>query len=501
MDSPLPTAAYARLSREDGDRPDSDSILNQLTVLEQFCARQPELELAFRYTDDGYTGTNFRRPAFQRMLEDIRAGRVGCVVVKNLSRFGRDYIDAGYYLERWFPAHGVRFIAVEDHVDSGRGDYDLLLPIRNFFNAQYPRDVSRQVRTTFRGKMEQGSFIGAFPCYGYRKDPDRHGHLLPDPPAAGVVREIYRRFAAGMSKQAVARMLEQRGVPSPAEYKRLTGSRFRCPAASGSAPCRWQARTIDYILKNPVYAGDMAQGRFVRSVMHGPCRSVPREDWVTVRDTHPALIPRDQWEGVQRLLERRGRTRKADAARIGLWSGVLRCGDCGSPMVRRTLRGEEQYVCGSYRRHGTRACTAHTVPSRVLEQIVLNDLNQLLDRFGGKAVPSASVPPPVPAEDTLSRALEQVRRRLRRAYEDYQDGLLGREEYLSCRRDYQQREQALARQRDALPLEPPSPPPPEGGPLTALTRACLAQAVAQIRVFNGDRLEIDYLWQAEQPPG
>lgn len=502
MDEPIPTAAYARLSREDGDKPDSDSILNQQAILEQYCASHPELRLVSHYADDGYTGTNFQRPAFLRMLDDIRAGLVRCVLVKNLSRFGRDYIDAGYYLERWFPSHGVRFIAVEDHVDSGRGDYDLLLPIRNFFNAQYPRDISRQVRTTFRSKMEQGSFIGAFACYGYRKDPDRHGHLLIDPAAAEVVREIYRLFAQGMSKSAVARLLEQRGIPSPAEYKRLTGSRHHSPGSD--SPSHWQARTIDYILKNPVYAGDMAQGRFVRSVMHGPCRGVPREEWITVPDTHPAVIPREEWDQVQRLLVKRGRTRAA-APEVGLWSGFLRCGDCGSAMVRRTLGGETCYVCGAYRRQGRRACTSHTIPARTLEQIVLDDLNQLLADAGGVEALIRRVglpaPPAAAAEAELGQTLSKLRRRLQRAYEDYQDGLLGREEYLTYRQDYLEKEAALARQQEFLPSKQPAVLSPlerlsATGRLEELTRPCLVQAVSQIRVYDPLRLEIDYLWAA-----
>ena len=185
------TAAYLRLSREDGDKAESDSIANQHKQLEQYLAEHPELELVDYYQDDGYTGTNFDRPAFRRMEADINQGKVNCVMVKDLSRFGRDYIEMGRYLEKAFPSQGVRFIAVNDHVDSERGRYDMLLPMKNLFNTQYARDISDKVRSAIHTKQQRGEFVGAFASYGYRKDPDNHNHLLIDPPAAQVVQRIF----------------------------------------------------------------------------------------------------------------------------------------------------------------------------------------------------------------------------------------------------------------------------------------------------------------------
>ena len=167
-------ALYTRLSREDGDKPESDSIANQRALLEDFAARQPDLQIAGRYSDDGFTGTNFQRPDFQRMIADIEAGKINCVIVKDLSRFGRDYINAGRYLERWFPERGVRFLAVNDHIDSQNGPYDLLLPFKNVFNEQYARDISHKVKSAMQAKQRRGAFIGAFASYGYRKDPQDH---------------------------------------------------------------------------------------------------------------------------------------------------------------------------------------------------------------------------------------------------------------------------------------------------------------------------------------
>ena len=197
---PLPTALYCRLSREDGDRMESDSIGNQRKLLESYIENHPELVTAECYADDGYTGTNFQRPAFQRMLRDIESGRIRCVLVKDLSRFGRDYIETGRYLERWLPEHGVRFIAVTDNIDSVRGAYDMMMPLKNLFNTQYARDISRKVKSSLHAKQQRGEFIGAFASYGYCKDPQDHNRLVIDPPAAEVVRRIFTLFENGMGK-------------------------------------------------------------------------------------------------------------------------------------------------------------------------------------------------------------------------------------------------------------------------------------------------------------
>ena len=200
-------ALYARLSREDGDKLESDSIGHQKKLLEVFVAGQPDMEYSALYCDDGYTGTNFQRPNFQQMLTDLAAGRVNCVIVKDLSRFGRDYIDVGRYLERWFPEHGVRFIALGDNIDSENGPYDMLLPVKNVINEQYARDISQKVRSSVRMKQQQGEFIGAFASYGYRKDPENHNKLLIDPPAAEVVRRIFTMFEQGVGKIKIAKTL------------------------------------------------------------------------------------------------------------------------------------------------------------------------------------------------------------------------------------------------------------------------------------------------------
>ena len=228
----LPTALYCRLSREDGDRMESDSIGNQRKLLEAYIENHPELVMAECYADDGYTGTNFQRPAFQRMLRDIGNGRIRCVLVKDLSRFGRDYIETGRYLERWLPEHGARFIAVTDNIDSDRGAYDMMMPLKNLFNTQYARDISQKVKSSLHAKQQRGEFIGAFTSYGYCKDPQNHNRLVIDPPAAEVVRRIFTLFENGMGKIRIAKQLNEEGIS--------------CPVSTNGSPAKNTATTTGW---------------------------------------------------------------------------------------------------------------------------------------------------------------------------------------------------------------------------------------------------------------
>ena len=282
---PLPTALYCRLSREDGDRMESDSIGNQRKLLEEYIENHPELTVAECYADDGYTGTNFQRPAFQRMLRDMESGRIRCVLVKDLSRFGRDYIETGRYLERWLPEHGVRFIAVTDNIDSDRGAYDMMMPLKNLFNTQYARDISQKVKSSLHAKQQRGEFIGAFASYGYCKDPQNHNRLVIDPPAAEVVRRIFTLFENGMGKIRIAKQLNEEGIPCPSEYKRLAGEKYRNNHRL-AATTDWTYATIHRILQNEMYIGNMERGRDDRLQMHGKARRKDRFQWTVVSGTH-----------------------------------------------------------------------------------------------------------------------------------------------------------------------------------------------------------------------
>ena len=502
-------ALYTRLSREDGDKPESDSIANQRSLLESFASRQPDLQVAGQYSDDGFTGTNFQRPDFRRMIADIEAGKVNCVIVKDLSRFGRDYISTGHYLERWFPEHGVRFLAVNDHIDSEKGPYDMLLPLKNVFNEQYARDISHKVRSAVRAKQRQGQFIGAFASYGYRKDPGDHNKLLVDPCAAAVVRRIFDLYEQGSGKLRIARLLNEEGIPCPSQYKKLNGERYHNGQKLGRTTY-WTYATIHRMLKNQMYIGSMEQGRAPRQTMHGRAVQLERREWTVVEGTHEAIISRRQWDRVQTLLAKD--TRSPDFEQnISPFAGFLRCGDCGRAMSKTSRPGGVCYCCGSYKRYGPGACTRHSISRLELEQIVLSDLNKVIGAAGDlralaeEAAPQKKLRDPRAERERIQENLDRLYRLKKGIYEDYRSDLLSKTDYLRYREDYTRQEEALScrlsrleqEQREEAPERPWIASLLKHGRLTELDRATVAETVKEILIFEDGHIEITYLFSDE----
>lgn len=502
-------AGYLRLSREDGDKGESESIANQRAFLEQFIATQPDLVLSDYYQDDGFTGTNFSRPAFQRMMEDIKAGRVNCVLVKDLSRFGRDYIEIGRYLEQEFPVWGVRFIAVNDRVDSKEGRYDMLLPMKNVLNAQYARDISDKVRTAIQTKQKRGEFVGAFASYGYRKDTANHNHLVIDESAAPVIRRIFDLFEQGLGKVKIAKQLNAEGVPSPSEYKRLMGERYH-NGRKMDATTYWTYTTIHRILQNQMYVGTMEQGRNQRLTMHGKAKQREREDWTVVPNTHEAIITPEQWGRVQGLLKKRTRELSFEQNQSP-FAGFLRCGDCGRAMAKTRSAGGVYYSCGSYKRYGSTICTKHSISHAVLEQILLDDINQIIAAV--KNLKELAKQAEVPSaqrnlrheQKRLGLNLERVYRLKKSAYEDLKEELITREDYLRYKEDYERQEQQITAQMEHL-----SQPQEEElleqawvssllehGKLTELDRITVAETIQEILIFEDGRIDITYTFSNE----
>lgn len=502
------TALYARLSREDGDKPDSDSIVNQQYLLRDYCAAHPEFVITDEYADDGFTGTNFKRPEFQRMVSDIEAGKVDCVIVKDLSRFGRDYIDMGFYLERFFPAKGVRFLAVNDGVDSLKGPYDMLLPLKNVFNTQYAKDISEKVRSSFRSKQKRGEFVGAFASYGYLKDPDNHNRLIADPVASLVVKRIFEMAAEGVGQVRIAKILNEEQVPCPSEYKRQMGEKY-CNGRKLDGTRYWTYATVHRLLQNQMYIGTMVQNRSVRPTMHGKARKADEKDWIKVDGTHEPIISKELWDTVQAQVSKN--SREIDwGGNVGLFAGFLRCGDCGRALTKTTWNGRVTYSCGSYHRYGAMACTPHYIPQNVLSEIILGDLNRIIAEIKDLRELAEKSQPPTDKEahreseiKKLQAALSRVQRLKKSAYEDYRDGLLNKEDYISYKADYERQESALTAQLDQSEKqnaetdklrEPWVEQLISLGKITELDRATLAQTVKEIRIFEDKRIEITYLF-------
>lgn len=453
-------AIYIRLSREDGDKEESDSVGNQRKLLTEYVNKQDDFILYDVYIDDGFTGTNFNRPDFQRMIADIEDGKVNCVIVKDLSRFGRDYIDTGRYLERVFPELGVRFISVTDNIDSIKQAYDMLLPIKNIFNEQYARDISNKIQATVKSKQKAGEFIGAFTSYGYKKSPVNKNKLVIDEYAADVVRRVFSMYLQGIGKQSIAKALNAEGILCPSEYKKLNGENYKnCNRLKTTS--YWTYSTIKIMLQNEMYIGNMVQGK-KHQRMRSKQRMVDKENWIRVENTHEPIIDRDTWDKVQKLLTKKHRDIDLETNK-NIFAGFIKCGDCGRAMMKNFWRkadGSKSYsfYCGTYKRSGKDYCSPHTLPFQVLNDIVLGDLKAIVrsvedlqELVKKQSLTASRIKKSADTELVKLKAeLERVKKLKKSIYEDYKDELISKDEYFSYREDYGQKENLYAKQIEAL---------------------------------------------------
>ena len=452
-------ALYVRLSREDGDREESDSIANQRDMLAEFAAAQDDLAAPAFYTDDGYTGTDFDRPGFRRMMDDLRAGTVNCVIVKDLSRFGRNYVGVGEYLEQVFPLLDVRFISINDRVDSfldPRSVNNLVVPFKNIINDEYCRDISNKVRASLDLKRRQGKFIGWFASYAYRKAPRDPIRLLVDGQAAAVVRDIFDWFVGGMSVLGIAKRLNEMGVPNPSAYKRRQGMNYRHPA-SDKLDGLWPDSSVRRILRNRLYTGTMVQGKNrIKSYKLHVSEAVPEADWIEVAATHEAIIPAELFERAQALFTRDTRTAPAQKE-VYLFSGFLRCADCGRAMHRKTISqpyGDyHYYICSTFKKQHSGACTKHTIRSDRLEQAVLEalrhqialavEMDELVAEINRSSTRGHNAKRLLDERAQLEAEREHVEQMKLSLYPDWKAGDISREEYHQLKAQFEQRQAGL----------------------------------------------------------
>ena len=507
-------AIYIRLSREDGDKEESDSVGNQRKLLTEYVAKKEDFILYDIYVDDGYSGTNFNRPSFQRMIADIEDGKVNCVVVKDLSRFGRDYIDTGRYLERYFPELGVRFISVTDSIDSMKQAYDMLLPIKNIFNEQYARDISKKIQATVKSKQKAGEFIGAFTSYGYKKSPVNKNKLVIDDYAADVVRRIFSLYIQGYGKQRIAKLLNAEGILCPAEYKKVNGENYKnCNRLESTT--YWSYSTINSILHREMYVGNMVQGT-KHQRMRSKQKKMPKEDWIIVENTHEPIIDKETWEKAQSLLKKR--TRELDLeTNKNIFAGFVKCGDCGRAMTKNMWRradGSKTYslYCGTYKRNGKQYCTPHTLPMAVLEDIVLGDLKAIVDSVDNlkelvqsQSFTASKVKRIADTElGKIKAELERVKRLKKSIYEDYREELISKEEFLSYREDYLKKEELYSKQIEALEEKKKDNVTEdvfetpwlkrllELKDIESLDRDIVVEMISEIRVYENRKIKITY---------
>ena len=369
----LITALYPRLSHEDELQGESNSISNQKRILETYAKQNGFSNLRW-YTDDGYSGANFQRPGFQAMLADIEAGKVGTVIVKDMSRLGRNYLQVGMYTEMIFPQKGVRFIAINDGVDSAQGENDFA-PLRNIFNEWLVRDTSKKIKAVKRSKGMSGKPITSKPVYGYRMDEDEN--FIIDEEAAPVVRQIYSLCLAGNGPTKIARMLTEQQIPTPGtlEYQRTGSTRRYHPGYE----CKWATNTVVHLLENREYTGCLVNFKTEKpSYKLKHSIENPPEKQAVFENHHEPIIDRETWERVQELRKQRKRPNRYDE--VGLFSGILFCADCGSVMYQQRYQTDQRkqdcYICGSYKKR-TADCTAHFIRTDLLTAGVLSNLRKV----------------------------------------------------------------------------------------------------------------------------
>ena len=445
-------AFYVRLSRDDENEGDSNSIAHQIEILTRY-AKEHGITNYKIYKDDGYSGTNFKRPGFQEMLADIEAGLVGMVIVKDMSRFGRNYLEVGLYTEIRFPEMGVRFVAVNDGVDSDNQSDNDFTPFRNIMNEWYAKDTSKKLRAVLRNKGLSGKRIAVRAPYGYIRCAD--GSLIIDEEAKPVVQLIFQLCIEGNGPRKISRILQERKIPSPAtlEFQRTGHTKRYHP----DTPYYWPTATIACMLKQDTYIGQSTNFKtFKPSYKSKRMIKNPPEKWVTFENTHPAIIDRETWDMAQKELSQRHRPTRT--GEMGLFSGLVFCADCGSKLHHRRSAGwtyeQECYTCS-----GTQSrikCTAHYIRSVVLEQLVLQNLQRVMayvkddeDEFI-RLVMRNKLNAKMTEQEQAKRQLEKQERRIveldsiiQRLYEDHVMGKLTAERFAKMSAGYEQEQADL----------------------------------------------------------
>jgi len=363
-----------RLSKDDDGVNESSSITTQRKMLKAY-AKENNFIIYDEYIDDGYSGTNFERPAFKRMIQDIENKNVNMVITKDLSRLGREYIATGQFTEIYFPEHGVRYIAINDGYDS-ESKYNDIVPFKNVINEMYARDTSKKIRSAFETKMKEGNFIGNFAPYGYKKDPLNKNHLVVDEQAAAIVKKMFNMSEMGHKSIDIAKYLNENDIMTPAMYRCST--RPYLNVDNYSKRKEWVSVTVRKMLKNIVYLGHTAQGKTNKvSFKSNVTITNPKEDWIIVKNTHEPIISQETYDIVrQRSIER---TNKRKTSFRNVFSGIAKCADCGRNMSTTGTRKKgavANLVCGGYKLYGSKECSNHFIDYETLYDIVLQELQK-----------------------------------------------------------------------------------------------------------------------------
>ena len=519
---PWKAALYIRLSREDGDKVESNSITSQREILKEYLKLHPDIELHDFYIDDGWSGTNFDRPGFIRMMEDIYSGDVNCVIVKDLSRFGRNYTDAGNYLDNIFVRLQIRFIALNNGIDTATNNMNaatrcITVGVQNVINESLAATTSVNVRGTLNVNREQGKFIGSFASYGYMKDPNDHHKLIIDPETAPVVRMIFEKFIDGCSIIGIAKDLNEMGIPNPTAYKKLKGFNYKHPAGK-KLDGLWPDSSVRRILRNEMYVGNMVQGKNTTiSYKIKQCRAIPKEDWIIVEGTHQAIVDRETFDKAQSLFNQF--IRKApQKSEVDLFSGFVRCADCLRAMNKKTNSHPygtyHYYRCGTSRKMKKSSCTNHTIRIDKMELAVLAsiqgmidsavEMDKLIKRINSSPVKKKESSHICSAIDTHTAELEKLKGMIIDLYPDWKSGIISKEEYFTLKEQLTEKTTSLEKALENLKRT--NEEFKNGitedndfishfkkyGKIDTLTRAMVVELIDKIYVHEGGRITISF---------
>lgn len=378
---------YTRLSKDDGTDGESISIDTQKHLLTKYVQEQ-NWQIAEIYVDDGFSGTNFERPAFKRMIKDIEENKLDCVITKDLSRLGRNYLQCGYYLEIFFPEHNVRYIALSDGVDTISNTSMDITPFRNLLNEMYVKDTSKKIKTAIKTRFENGECMTTYAPYGYLKDPNDHNHLIVDEELRPIIKTIYDLCTEkGWGVMKIRNYLRENKILKPSAYltkKGVTG--FERFAKYGDYS--WSENGVRAILRSPIYAGNLVGYKRIKLSMKSKKRiSRKPEDWEVVYNTHEGIVTQEQWNLAQEIMNKR-RHEKIDDGYENIFAGITKCADCGYAMCPTTAHRRKrpqvidciQYVCNNYDMYGKKNCTQHSIEARTLQEIVLQDINYFAEK-------------------------------------------------------------------------------------------------------------------------
>lgn len=467
------TGIYVRLSIENsGKDDDGDSIENQTSICKEYVEEHPDLKLYDIYEDNGKKGTNFDRPEFNRLMDDIRAGKVKCVLVKDLSRFGRDYIEAGEYLEKIFPFLGVRFISITDGYDSltaGDAEGALMIPLKNMINDVYAKDISRKIITSFRARQEKGEYLPAFPPYGYVKSKTKAYRYEVDEEVAPYVRMIFEWKAAGVSHSEICKRLNDMGAVTPARRKVELGIWH----AEKYKHTIWHGRTIIDIMKNATYTGTLVYGRMPKSLYQGiKCHRAKPDEWRCIPDAHEAIVSQELFDKVQKIFDERSERMQKKWAEskqvrdkiVNLFVKRIYCGDCGKRM--RFVKGNNalrdknfyytNYVCGGYLDSGYRNCTRHSIRYQDVVDAVFAamqvqmeyalDQEKMMQKLRGTAKERNLIDQYIARVNYLTQELKKVNSRREGLFESFAEGILDEADYQYAKKSYDEEYASLEKQ-------------------------------------------------------